>query len=261
MTNESAVNFTIEDKIARLVIKREKSLNALNKQVLSELSAYCVEIQNAADRGQVRVLVVSGGGEKAFVAGADVSEMAQSSDLELKKFIELGQSVMSDISKLSIPSVAMVQGFALGGGFELALSCDVIVASEKASFGFPETKLGLIPGFGGTQRCRLRAGVGVAKRLIFSAEIISARTAYELGVCDVVVSEGDLVKTVESMCRDYKARGARALATAKSVIDEGCNLSLQKALENEKEAFIEVFKGSEAKEGMQAFLNKRTASF
>ncbi|NMO19713.1 enoyl-CoA hydratase/isomerase family protein [Pyxidicoccus fallax] len=242
--------------VATLFIDRPKALNALNSKTLQELEAALNSIGT-----DVRVLIVTGGGEKAFVAGADIAEMAALSEAQAQEFGALGHRVMAKLEELPIPTIAAVNGFALGGGCELALACDLIYASEKAKLGLPEVGLGVIPGFGGTQRLTRAVGRARAKELIFTGERIDAAKAKELGlVLEVLPAEGLLPH-----CREVAAKilknGPLAIAKAKKVIEAGADQDLRVANELERKTFGELFGSADQREGMKAFLEKRPATF
>jgi enoyl-CoA hydratase len=245
-----------EGAVATLFIDRPKALNALNSKTLQELEAALKSL------GQdVRVLIVTGGGEKAFVAGADIAEMAALSETQAQEFGALGHRVMALLEELPIPTIAAVNGFALGGGCELALACDLIYASEKAKLGLPEVGLGVIPGFGGTQRLTRAVGRARAKELIFTGERIDAARAKEIGlVLEVLPAEGLLAH-----CREVAAKmlknGPLAIAKAKRVIEAGADQDLRVANDMERKTFGELFGSADQREGMKAFLEKRPPAF
>jgi enoyl-CoA hydratase len=245
-----------EGAIATLFVDRPKALNALNSKTLQEMEAALHTIGT-----DVRVLIITGGGEKAFVAGADIAEMAALSEPQAQEFGALGHRVFAMLEALPIPTIAAVNGFALGGGCELALACDFIYASEKAKLGLPEVGLGVIPGFGGTQRLTRAVGRARAKELIFTGERIDAAKAKELGlVLEVLPAEG-----LMPHCRDVAAKmlknGPLAIAKAKRVIEAGADQDLRAANELERQAFGELFGSADQREGMKAFLEKRPAAF
>jgi len=245
-----------EGAIATLFVDRPKALNALNSKTLQEMEAALHTLGT-----DVRVLIITGGGEKAFVAGADIAEMAALSESQAQEFGALGHRVFAMLEALPIPTIAAVNGFALGGGCELALACDFIYASEKAKLGLPEVGLGVIPGFGGTQRLTRAVGRARAKELIFTGERIDAAKAKELGlVLEVLPAEG-----LMPHCRDVAAKmlknGPLAIAKAKRVIEAGADQDLRAANELERQAFGELFGSADQREGMKAFLEKRPAAF
>lgn len=253
-----AVECVVENGIAKIIIDRPKALNALNSEVLQELKKAIAEIQNRMD---IRVLLIQGGGEKSFVAGADIAEMSNLNPLEGCEFGRLGQEVFSSLSELPFPTIAVIQGFALGGGCELALACDIRIASEKAKFGQPEVGLGIIPGFGGTQRLARLVGPGQAKKLIFSAEIISAAQALEIGLVEQVVAPEQLNEAALKLAQTIAAKSPNAVRIAKTAINQGLEGSLEEGMRLEACNFGLCFASSEQKEGMTAFLEKRPAKF
>ncbi len=259
------VELHYEEDVASIVIKREKSLNALNDLVLSGIRAAVAELQAscAGDKAysRCRCVLLRSEGEKAFVAGADIRQMSEASPSERKNFAELGQSTMRSIEALPLPVIAVVQGFALGGGMELALACDLIVASERANFGQPEVNLGLIPGFGGSQRLQLRCGNGVARRLILTGESISASEAHRIGLVDYLVEPEALEAEARALAKKLSSRGPLALAAAKRTMQSLDGEALSSGLENETAEFINLFAHDDTKEGLSAFLEKRSAQF
>ena len=257
-TKEGIVQFEVNDAIADIVVNRPSALNALSREVLERLEVCFAELQS---RSEVRVAVISGAGDKAFVAGADVAAMHASTESDLKDFIELGQRVMRAIETARMPVIAAVGGFCLGGGMELALACDIIVASERAKFGQPEVNLGIIPGFGGTQRLIHRAGLGTARRLCLTGDMIAANEAMTLGLIDKLVAPEELSEVVRKMATTVTEKGPLAVAKAKEVIRLSQDENLTAGLSMEVAAFCELFSTADRKEGMGAFLEKRRASF
>ena len=247
-----------EDHLATITVSREKALNALNGLVLTELLT-CVSELELDDA--VRVVIVTGAGEKAFVAGADISEMIDLDPLGARPFAELGAAVGDSMESSAKVYIAAVNGFALGGGCELAMCCDFIYASAKARFGQPEVKLGVIPGFGGTQRLSRRVGVGKAKELVLSGEMIRAEEALSIGLIDAVVAPEELISKCRATAEKIAANGPLAVAEGKKVIHQGQSMTLDQALILEQRAFGELFITADRKEGMAAFLEKRAAKF
>jgi len=243
--------------LATITISREKALNALNGQVLTELLT-CVSELELDDA--VRVVIITGAG-KAFVAGADIAEMIDLDPLAARPFSELGAAVGDSIESSSKVYIAAVNGFALGGGCELAMCCDFIYASAQAKFGQPEVKLGIIPGFGGTQRLPRRVGVGKAKELVLTGEMIRAEEALRIGLVDEVVAPEELISRCRAIAEKIAANGPLAVAEGKKVIHQGQSMSLAQALILEQRAFGELFFTGDRKEGMTAFLEKRAAVF
>jgi enoyl-CoA hydratase len=252
------VKLEMDGAVAVITIDRPKALNALNRQVLTELSDSIGQV--AANRA-LRTLIVTGAGEKAFVAGADIAEMANFSNTEAQAFCELGHRVLDSLEALPIPVIAAVNGFALGGGCELALACDFIYASEKAKFGLPEVTLAVIPGFGGTQRLTRIVGRARAKEMIFSGDMIDAAKAKELGLALEVVPPAELMERCKKLAATIAKRGPLAVAQAKRVIDAGADLQLKDGNALERDGFMKLFATADQKEGMAAFLAKRPAEF
>jgi enoyl-CoA hydratase len=250
------IRLETEDAVALLTIDRPKALNALNSKTLQELESALASVP-----GQARVLIVTGGGDKAFVAGADIAEMASISAAQAREFAALGHRVMNMLEQLSIPTIAAVNGFALGGGCELALACDLIYASEKAKLGLPEVSLGVIPGFGGTQRLTRVVGKQRAKELIFSGERLDAAKAKEIGLVLEVLPADQLLAHCKAVAAKIQKNGPLAVAQAKRVIEFGSDQDLRAANELERQGFAVLFGSEDQKEGMKAFLEKRPASF
>jgi enoyl-CoA hydratase len=246
----------VSDSIVTITVSRPESLNALNREVLNQLSSELDSISK-----DVRVVVITGAGSKAFVAGADIKSMYECNQAEIKSYVELGQSVMRKIETLHCPVIAALNGYALGGGLELALACDIIVAADTAKVGQPEVNLGIIPGFGGSQRLIYRCGVGAAKRLCYTGDIISAEEAQKLGVIDKVVAAADLKAAVQAMAENISQKGPLAVSAAKRVINFGVEQMLTAGLKEEAAAFLKVFASKDRQEGMSAFLEKRKAEF
>ncbi|MFP2958090.1 enoyl-CoA hydratase-related protein [Myxococcus sp. 1LA] len=245
-----------EGAIATLFIDRPKALNALNTKTLQELEAALKSLP-----ANVRVLIVTGGGEKAFVAGADIAEMAALTDAQAQEFGALGHRVMAALEALPIPTIAAVNGFALGGGSELALACDFIYASEKAKLGLPEVGLGVIPGFGGTQRLTRVVGRARAKELIFTGDRIDAAKAKEIGMVLEVLPADGLLPHCRAVAEKILKNSPLAISKAKQVIEAGADQDLRAANEIERQAFGDLFGSADQREGMKAFLEKRTAAF
>lgn len=245
-----------EDALAILTVDRPKALNALNTQTFLEMEQALLSL--GAD---TRVLIVTGGGEKAFVAGADIAEMATIGAARAREFSALGHRVMLMLEQLPIPTIAAVNGFALGGGLELAMACDVIYASEKARLGLPEVTLGVIPGFGGTQRLARLVGKARAKELLFTADRIDAAKAKELGLVLEVLPADKLMEHCREVAKKMLKNGPLALSQAKRVVEFGADHDLRAANELESQAFAVLFGSDDQREGMKAFLEKRPASF
>lgn len=248
----------IDNAIATLFFNRPKALNALNNDLFDELDLALDQIRDNTD---IKVLILTGTGDKAFVAGADIAELVKMNPLEGKSFSRKGQKVFSKIEDLPIPAIAAVNGFALGGGLEAALGCDFIYASQKAIFGLPEINLGLIPGFGGTQRLARRIGSNRAKEMIFTGKTINAQEALEYGIINKICEPENLMADVLKTATLIATKGKVALKTAKETIQIGLNADLETGCRLEKEAFGLNMASEDAKEGTCAFLEKRKPVF
>ncbi len=253
-------HLTLESKqgLGLVKINRPKALNALNPEVLNELLQAFHEIN--ANPG-ILVVAVTGEGEKAFVAGADIASMPGMTALQAKEFCDLGHHVMRLIETCRRPVIAAVNGFCLGGGMELALACDFIYASETAKLGLPEVNLGIFPGFGGTQRLSRLIGKNRAKELIYTARMVSAKEAFEMGIVNKVCNPAELMKDVEATAQEIMQKGPVAIELAKRVINDGADLDLPSGLAMERAAFPLVFATEDKTEGVTAFLEKRKANF
>jgi enoyl-CoA hydratase len=247
-----------EGPLALITISRTKALNALNSKTVTELLEASTELE--MDPG-VRAIVVTGAGDKAFVAGADIAEMADMRPREARHFSELGHALMTAIETSDKPWIAAVNGFALGGGCELALACDFIYAARGAKLGQPEVSLGILPGFGGTQRLSRRVGVAKAKEMIFTGEMVEAEEALRIGLVDAVVEAGELIGRARKSANKIAEKAPLAIAEAKRAIHHGQSLPLADACALEAHAFASLFDTSDQREGMRAFLEKRTAKF
>ena len=249
---------SIENNIATLTFNRPKALNALNGMLLTELSSALDEI---AQNDDVRVLILTGAGEKAFVAGADITELATLNPLQAKLFSKKGHDVISKLQALSIPVVAAVNGFALGGGSEMALACDFIYASENAKFGLPEITLGIIPGFGGTQRLPRLIGANRAKEMILTGNMLSATEAKEMGLVNKVTAPEALMDEVIKTASAMASKGRVPLRAAKQVVNAGLGVDLATGCAMEVDAFALCMASPDAKEGTSAFVEKRKPTF
>lgn len=255
----------IEDRgFARVVrINRPKALNALNPTVIAELSRAVEELGQQLEAGNwsVRALILTGAGDKAFVAGADIASMVDMNKDQAQEFASRGHAVGEMLANLAVPVIAAVNGFALGGGCELALACDFIIASDKARFGQPEVKLGVIPGFGGTQRMIRRVGIARALELCVTGDMIKADEALRIGLVNRVVAGEQLLDTCLAMVDGIAKMGPLAVAAAKRVIHQGAELPLAAANLLEVQTFAGLFETRDQSEGMRAFLEKRDAQF
>ncbi|MBI3302923.1 MAG: enoyl-CoA hydratase/isomerase family protein [Deltaproteobacteria bacterium] len=250
--------FERDGAVGILTVNRPKSLNALNPATLREIAA-CLE---AGRQDQsIRCLIITGEGDRAFIAGADISAMVSMTALEGKAFAALGLGVLRTLEELPIPVIAAVNGFALGGGTELALACDLIIAADKAKFGQPEINLGVIPGFGGTQRLARRIGLPRARELIYTGDMIDAEAALRYGLANKVVPLADLMTEVKALAHKLATKPPIAIRQAKVAINAGIDLDLENGCRFENEAFALTFATVDKVEGMTAFLEKRAANF
>lgn len=256
--NYENILFEVKDGVGVLTFNRPKSLNALNPKTLEEVADVVGRVKK--DRS-IRVLLLTGAGEKAFVAGADISEFQKMNPLEARQFAERGQEIFFQLEQLAIPVIAVVNGFALGGGCEIAMSCDFIYASDKAKFGQPEINLGIIPGFGGTQRLARLVGRAKAKELCMTAEMIDAQQAKDLGLVVKVFPAAQLMEETMKVANSVAAKGPVALRAIKHVIDIGYDVDLKSGCALEAESFGVCFASQDAKEGVAAFLEKRKPNF
>lgn len=248
----------INDGIGIIKINRPKALNALNSETLVELKDAGEKLGNDES---VRVVIVTGEGEKAFIAGADILEMKDLNAVQGSEFSERGHEAFAALENMRKPVIAAVNGFALGGGFEVALSCDIIYASEKAKVGFPETTLGIFPGFGGTQRTAKVAGLAKTKELIFTGKVIGAKEAFEMGLVNKVVAPDQLMNEVMALATQIKANGPFSMGLAKECINKSLSLSMEEGLMLEARDFGLCFATQDQKEGMTAFVERRKPTF
>ncbi|HYA34400.1 MAG TPA: enoyl-CoA hydratase-related protein [Candidatus Binataceae bacterium] len=240
--------------ISTLTVNRPTALNALNRSVLEQITHVIREVRHDSS---IRVLIVTGAGDRAFVAGADIAAMSKMTTVEGLEFGRLGHRVMSSLEDLPIPVIAAVNGFALGGGCELALACDLVIASEKARFGQPEINLGIIPGFGGTQRLPHRIGHAKARELIMIGDMIDAKTALELGLVNQVVPADQLLDTARKLAEKLASKSAMALRQAKAALRASFTMEEDAGLRFEQEAFGLAFASADRVEGTTAFVEKR----
>lgn len=250
--------FEVRDAVGVLTMNRPKALNALNSATIAELDQV---LQREAADPAVKALVVTGAGEKAFVAGADISEMNGMSPEQGRAFAAAGQRALARLEALPVVTIAAVNGFALGGGDELALACDLVYASEKARFGQPEVNLGLLPGWGGTQRLARRVGSMRALEIVLSGEMYDAARAKELGLCLEVLTAEKLLPHALAKAKVIASRGPVAVAAAKRALRAGTDAGLAQGLALEAEAFGLLFSTEDMREGTRAFLEKRPAQF
>ncbi len=260
MADYKNLTLNVEDEIAVLAISRPAALNALNSETLDELDAVLNEIEA---RDDVKVLILTGGPDKkgnefkSFVAGADISEMVNFSAPEARAFGIRASKPFFKLMEMRQVTIAAVNGFALGGGCEIAMACDIRIASDNAIFGQPETGLGIIPGFGGTQRLARLVGMGRAKEMIFTCDNIDANEAYRIGLVNKVVSTDELMDTAKKMAKKIASKGSYANAVAKAAINNGYDMDIHNAVEMEANLFGVVNDTHDKKEGMGAFLEKR----
>jgi len=243
--------------LAYLTINREKVYNALNSAIMERLEKIFLELEHDE---AVMVVGITGAGHKAFVSGADVGEIKEAGDTRTN-LIKKGQEVFSKIRNSSKVVIAAVNGYALGGGCELAMSCDIRIASDNAKFGLTETKLGLMPGYGGTQLLPRLVGMGAAKYLIFSGEMITAREAYRLGLVEKVCNSETLMEEVDELAKKISSNGHFAVKACKRAMNVGTQLSLDDALRLEIEIYDKVARSADAEKGIAAFLEKRAPTF
>lgn len=247
-----------EDRLAILYINRPKALNALNAATLIELKDAVAAI--GAD-AEIDVLIITGAGDKSFVAGADIAYMAPLNAADSRAFSMLGNQVFRSIELLEKPVIAAVNGFALGGGCELAMACDFRIASFRAKFGQPEVGLGITPGFGGTQRLPRLIGTGMAKQLLYTADVIDANEALRIGLVNQVVPAEELMQTVKAIAKRIIAKGQIAVRYCKAAADSGMQTDIDRAIAFEADIFGLCFATDDQKEGMNAFVEKRPANF
>ncbi len=247
--------FELQEDIGILKFNRPKQLNAINEEMIEEMEDFFSKIPS-----ETKVLILTGQG-KAFIAGADISYLAKLSPLQARRFVRRGQELFSKIEALPIPVIACINGFALGGGLEIAMSCDFIYCSKEAKLGQPEVNLGIMPGFGGTQRLSRLVGKAVAKELCMTGRIIGADEAKELGIVNKVFSKEDLWNETMKVANEISSKGRVSLRAIKRSIDRGFDLDLRSGCYMEADNFALCFASPDAKEGLNAFLEKRTPQF
>lgn len=247
-----------ENGIAEVTINRPKALNALNSETLKELGSV---INDISVNDNIKAVIITGSGEKSFVAGADIAQMSKLNSIEATKFSRLAQNVFSQIEDLPKLVIAAVNGFALGGGCELAMACDIRFASKKAKFGQPEVNLGILPSFGGTQRLPRLVGKGIAKELIFSADMISSDEAYRIGLVNKIYEPDELLSKSKEFAQKVMNKSPWGVKLAKASINNGLDVDLEAGLKYEANSFGLCFSTEDQKEGMKAFLEKRKANF
>ncbi len=254
MSTYSLLRITEKEEISQVVITRPEAMNALNSVFFLEFRDYLTKLSS-----EIRAIIITGEG-KAFVAGADISEMVNMNQEQALDFSKMGQGIFMMLQQLEIPVIAAVNGFALGGGCELAMACDIRLASNKAKFGQPEVSLGLIPGYAGTQRMPRLIGLGNALYYLMTGDYMNAEEALRIGLVQKVVEPEALLEEAHSLAKRIISRGPAAVAKVKKVAREGLELSMQAGSELEKNEFSSLF-GNEGTEGMKAFLEKRKADW
>ena len=247
-----------DDTVVTLTLNRPEKLNALNAELLGELAAAINALPTDAS---VRCVIMTGAGEKAFAAGADIAAMSEMTPVQAKHFADVGHGIGRAIEQLAVPVIAAVNGFALGGGCELALACDFIYASDRAKLGQPEVNLGVIPGFGGTQRLARRVGEARARELCMTGDTLTADEALRIGLVNAVVPAAELLPKVREVARKIASKGPLAIAAVKRVVARGADVPLATANELEATAFAALFGTHDQREGMRAFAEKRAAKF
>jgi enoyl-CoA hydratase len=247
-----------KNSIAYITVNRPKVLNALNTATMGELRA---AFQDAKDDNAVRVVIMTGSGEKAFIAGADINELNKLSPVEAKEYTHRGQAVFDLIENLGKPTIACINGFALGGGCELAMACTMRLASENAKLGQPEVKLGIIPGYGGTQRLPRLVGKGMAMQLNLTGEMISAQEAHRIGLVNELVTAAELIPRAEAIAAKIVANAPLAIRYCMEAVNKGMEMTLAEGLFLEATLFAVTCATEDKKEGTTAFLEKRPAKF
>ncbi len=258
MNEYETLLFEKKDRIGTITFNRPKALNAMNQQVFFELSRVLDDVRG--DR-EVRVVIMTGQGTKSFIAGTDITEMQHLTSSQAREFALLAKNAVDRIENLEKPVIAAINGFALGGGCEIALACDLRIASENARLGQPEITLGIIPGSGGTQRLQRLIGLAKAKELIFTGEVIDAQAALQIGLVNRVVPVSSLMEEAERLAKKMVDLGGVALGLAKAAVNFGSRVGLAEALQYEIECFSQCFATKDQEEGMAAFLERRKPRF
>jgi 3-hydroxybutyryl-coA dehydratase len=254
----NTVLLEVKDGIGYITINRPAALNALSSEVLTDLNLVLDEVEKHED---IRVVIVSGQGDKAFVAGADIKEMDQMSPIQAFEYMTYANDTFTRLSDLTQPTIAVLNGYALGGGLELALSTDIRIGFENTMVGFPEVGLGIIPGFAGTQRMSRLIGTSKTKELIYTARIVKGNEAYDLGILNKLVPAEELLSSAEELAKSIMKNAPLAVEKAKHVIQVGSELPLKNAIRLETEAEALLFSTEDKVEGMRAFVEKRKAVF
>jgi enoyl-CoA hydratase len=250
--------YDVKDSIARITFNRPNVLNALNRKTMDELGH---GLNAARNDESVRVLILTGSGEKAFIAGADINELAQRTPVDGKEFSIYGQEIIHRLETMGKPSIAAINGFALGGGCELALACTMRIASRNAKIGQPEVKLGILPGYGGSQRLARLCGKGIAHELILTGEMIAAEEALRIGLVNRVTEPAELLATAESIARKIIANAPLAVKYAMEAVEHGMEMTQEEGLFLEATLFGLCCATEDMREGTRAFLEKRPAKF
>jgi enoyl-CoA hydratase len=256
--NFENVLFEKKNSIAYVTVNRPKVLNALNMATMEDLRVAFHDIKNDAS---VRVVIITGAGEKAFIAGADIGELAKHDPVSAKAYTHRGQSVLNLIENLGKPVIACINGFALGGGCEIAMACTIRLASENAKLGQPEVKLGIIPGYGGTQRLPRLVGKGLAMQLVLTGEMISAQEAHRIGLVNEIVAAAELIPRAEAIAQKIIANAPLAVQYTMEAVNRGMEMPLAEGLFLEATLFGVSCATEDKKEGTTAFLEKRQAQF
>ena len=254
----NTVLLEVKDGIGYITINRPAALNALSSEVLTDLNLVLDEVEKHED---IRVVILTGQGDKAFVAGADIKEMDQMSPIQAFEYMTYANDTFTRLSDLTQPTIAVLNGYALGGGLELALSTDIRIGFEKTMVGFPEVGLGIIPGFAGTQRMSRLIGTSKTKELIYTARIVKGNEAYNLGILNKLVPAEELLSSAEELAKSIMKNAPLAVEKAKHVIQVGSELPLKNAIRLETEAEALLFSTEDKVEGMRAFVEKRKAVF
>ena len=247
-----------EDGIGTLTINKERAMNTLSLETLTEFKKFT---ENELNKSNLKVLIITGAGRKAFVAGADIGQMKEMTKEQFQVYSNLGHETFNALQQAPFPVIAAINGYALGGGCELTLACDMRIASDNAKIGFPETKLGLFPCWGGSQRVTRLMGIGKAKELIFTGEMISADSALQIGLVDKVVPKDELMDETKRIAAMIASNSPLAVSYAKNVINKGSEMGLPEALSLELQKGLECFDSEDRLEGMSAFVEKRKANF
>ena len=246
------ITYEVEDKVGIITINRPKALNALNSTVLDELN----EVLDTVDQNEIRCLILTGAGDKSFVAGADIGEMSTLTKAEGEAFGKKGNDVFRKLETFPLPTIAAVNGFALGGGCEISMSCDIRICSDNAVFGQPEVGLGITPGFGGTQRLAPLGSPGMAKQLIYTARNIKAEEAYRIGLVNAVYTQEELMPAAKKMASGIAMQAPIAVRNCKKAINDGLQVNMDEAVVIEEKLFGDCFETEDQKAGMGNFLEK-----